>query len=241
VTEASDSAHWARVADEWIAWARAPGHDEFWSYREALRTFVGQGEGEAVDVGCGEGRVSRLLMSCGYRVTAVDPVAAFVEAARAEGSADAYAIAPAAALPFEEGRFDLAVAYNMLMDVEDVPAALREIARVLRPDGTLVASIVHPFIDRGRFEGDGPECRFVVERAYFGRERFEGVDEREGLRMRFAGWSQPLDAYAAAIAGAGFAITALAEPVPDLAIGGERMERWTRLPLFLWLKARRLP
>jgi SAM-dependent methyltransferase len=232
-----DTAHWARVAEEWIAWARAPGHDAFWAYRDALGQFLGGGPGVAIDVGCGEGRVSRLLRERGFQVTAVDPVAAFVEAARAEGSADAYAVATAAALPFPDGSFDLAVAYNMLMDVEDVPAAVAGIGRVLAPDGTLMLSIVHPFADRGRFEADGG--RFVVETSYFGRERFEGVEERDGLRMSFAGWSQPLEAYAAALFAAGFAITGLAEPRPDPAFA--RMQPWTRLPLFLWLKARRLP
>ena len=77
--------HWAQVAGEWIAWARSPGHDAFWSYRPALRAFLGEGRGSAIDVGCGEGRASRLLRECGYRVTAVDPVAALVDAARAEG------------------------------------------------------------------------------------------------------------------------------------------------------------
>jgi SAM-dependent methyltransferase len=234
VTEPPDSGHWAEVAADWIAWARAPGHDAFWCYRETFGDFVGSGPGEAVDVGCGEGRVARLLGGRGWRVTAVDPVPAFVEAARAEGSASDYAVAPAAALPFAAGTFDLAVAYNMLMDVEDVSAAACGMARVLKPGGALAASIVHPFVHRGRFQGEP----FVVEASYFGRERFEGVEERDGLRMPFAGWSQPLSAYAAALAGAGLAITAIVEPLPDLAVGGERMRPWTRLPLFLWLKAR---
>jgi hypothetical protein len=30
---------------------------------------------------------------------------------------------------------------------------------------------------------------FVVEGAYFGRKNFEGVEQRDGLRMYFAGWS----------------------------------------------------
>jgi ubiquinone/menaquinone biosynthesis C-methylase UbiE len=46
-----------------------------------------------------------------------------------------------------------AVAYNVLMDVEDVPAALKEIRRVLRPSGTLIISIVRPFADRRLFKG----------------------------------------------------------------------------------------
>ena len=37
-----DIEHWSRVATEWIAWARAPNHDEFWAYRASLHSFIGQ-------------------------------------------------------------------------------------------------------------------------------------------------------------------------------------------------------
>jgi SAM-dependent methyltransferase len=229
-----DGAHWARVAEQWIAWARAPGHDAFWGYREGLRAFVGEGSGAAIEVGCGEGRVSRLLREGGWRVTATDIAPGLIEAAKAADSADAYALAPVTALPFPDGSFDLAVAYNMLMDVENVPEAVREIRRVLRPKGTLVVSVVHPTADLVHFADDG---RALFDQPYFGRKRFDVVDERGGLRMEFGGWAQPIEAYAMALEGAGFAITALREPVPDPG-AGEGLERWTRLPLFLWLKAR---
>ena len=124
--EPADKAHWTRVAAEWIAWARSPGHDAFWAYRRALGRFIGAGSGQALDIGCGEGRVSRELKALGYRVTASDAVAAMVEAARQAGSADGYAVADAKDLPFESGQFGLVMAYNVLMDVEDVPATLKE-------------------------------------------------------------------------------------------------------------------
>jgi len=60
-----DIEHWSRIASEWTAWARAPNHDAFWAYRESLRAFIGQGAGDALDVGCGEGRVSLVLKECG--------------------------------------------------------------------------------------------------------------------------------------------------------------------------------
>jgi SAM-dependent methyltransferase len=233
-----DRAHWSRVAEQWIAWARAPNHDAFWAYRKSLASFIGAGGGEALDVGCGEGRVSRELRALGYRVTASDAAVEMVDAAAEANSAHAYAVGDATALPFEDRRFDLVVAYNVLMDVVDVSGACKEMARVLRPEGRLVISIVHPFFDRGRFVGADADAPFVLQDSYFGRRRFEGVEQRDGLRMEFAGWSQPLEYYVLALEQAGLAITSLREPVPARGEEWRRFEPWTRVPLFLWLEAR---
>jgi len=54
-----DYEHWSRVAAEWVAWARTPNHYAFCAYRAELLAFIGRGDGEALDVGCGEVRVSR--------------------------------------------------------------------------------------------------------------------------------------------------------------------------------------
>jgi SAM-dependent methyltransferase len=235
-----DRKHWSQVAAEWIAWARKPNHDAFWAYRDSLIAFIGRGNGKALDVGCGEGRVSRELSGCGYQVTAIDPVHELVKAAAQAQSAGNHAVAAAAELPFADGRFDLVMAYNVLMDVEDVPSALKEIRRVMRPTGRLIISVCHPLSDHGRFANLETNAPFVLEGTYFGRRRFEGVEERDGLEMHFAGWSHPLEAYASALEGAGFAITSLREPLPDFDRGRNHMACWTRIPLFLWLTARPL-
>jgi SAM-dependent methyltransferase len=237
MSELADAEHWRRVADQWIAWARTPGHDAFWAYRTGLASYIGTGSGHALDIGCGEGRISREMKALGYHVTAVDPVAALVEAAQQADSAHAYAVAPANALPFDDAQFDLVMTYNVLMDVDDVPAAIREARRVMKADGVLFIALVHPFRDRGRFAGTAPDAPFVIDGTYYGRERFDGEEEVNGLRMHFAGWSQPLQSYMAALEDAGLAIASLREPIPDT-VGNDRLRQWTRIPMFLWLKAR---
>lgn len=139
-----DCEHWSQIAAEWVAWARARNHDAFWAYRSSLLAFIGQGKGEALDVGCGEGRVSRVLKECGYRVTASDPVKQLVSAAKQANSADDYKVAPATSLPFQDNHFDLIMAYNVLMDVADVPNSLREIRRVLHASGTSLSRSCTP-------------------------------------------------------------------------------------------------
>ena len=48
----------------------------------SLLQFIGRGNSDALDIGCGEGRVSRELKALGYKVTACDPIAEFIEAAK---------------------------------------------------------------------------------------------------------------------------------------------------------------
>lgn len=234
---ATDEAHWTRVAEQWVAWARSPGHDAYWAYRDALRRYIGPGTGRVLEVGCGEGRVSRELKELGYRVTTTDAVAAMVNAAREADSADDYRVAGISDLPFEDAQFDLVMAYNVLMDVDDVPAALREARRVMKPDGELFISLVHPFRDRGRFASPEPDAPFVLDGTYYGRERFEGEEEHDGLTMHFAGWSQPLEDYMAALEKVGLAIVSLREPIPD-DVTNDRLRQWARVQLFLWMKAK---
>ncbi|WP_127519842.1 class I SAM-dependent methyltransferase [Mesorhizobium sp. Z1-4] len=229
MTVGDDQKHWSRFAREWIDWARSPDHDAFWAYQSAFAEFVGAGSGELLDIGCGEGRVARTLKPLGYRITAVDAVAELVDAAKGAESAADYIVAPATDLPFATGSFDTVISYNMLMDVEDLPAAVREFRRVLRDDGTLVISIVHPLADLQTI-GAGDN--------YFERRKFETEAKGNGLTMHFSGWTQSLERYASALEAAGLGITSLREPLPEITPAREHLAQWQRLPLFLWMKAR---
>jgi ubiquinone/menaquinone biosynthesis C-methylase UbiE len=102
-----DYKHWVQVGEEWVARARKPNHDAFWAYRASLVALIGCGNGKALDVGCGEGRVSRELTACGFEVTAVDPVSRFVKAAIEVESARNYTVASATELPSDNAQFDL--------------------------------------------------------------------------------------------------------------------------------------
>jgi 2-polyprenyl-3-methyl-5-hydroxy-6-metoxy-1,4-benzoquinol methylase len=59
-------------AQAWLAWARTPGHDAYWVYRDAFFALVPEPGVATLEVGCGEGRVTRDLNARGHRVTALD-------------------------------------------------------------------------------------------------------------------------------------------------------------------------
>jgi ubiquinone/menaquinone biosynthesis C-methylase UbiE len=163
---------WEREAESWIAWARTPGHDAYWLYRDAFFELVPPAGRATLQVGCGEGRVPRELAARGHLVTAIDASPTLVAAASEAHAEGRYLLADAAALPFEDGAFDLVVAFNSLMDVQDMPGAVREAARVLAAGGRLCVCVTHPLADAGDFVRREAGAPFVIAGSYFGRRRF---------------------------------------------------------------------
>ena len=92
-----------------------------------------------LDVGCGMGELAeRVQRELGADVVAVDISPRMVELTRARG-VDAQ-VADVQALPFEDGSFDCVAANWVLYHVPDLDLGVRELARVLRPGGRLVAA-----------------------------------------------------------------------------------------------------
>ncbi|MEX0751204.1 MAG: class I SAM-dependent methyltransferase, partial [Dehalococcoidia bacterium] len=95
-----------------------------------------------LDVGCGPGTYHTALIALAARVTGCDFSRGMVVEALANSRTNRYraglAQASAEALPFAEASFDRAMANHMLYHVPDIPLALREIRRVLRPGGRVV-------------------------------------------------------------------------------------------------------
>jgi ubiquinone/menaquinone biosynthesis C-methylase UbiE len=224
---------WEGHAANWIRWAREPGHDSYWRFhREAFLSSLPAPGRLTLDLGCGEGRLTRDLASLGHRVVGVDPSPAMVAAAREADPEGEYVEADAARLPFDGGAADLALAFMSLMDMDDMPEALHEIARVLEPDAPLIATVVHPLnsasLPRSDYEESG-----VVIRSYRERRRYTETIERNSLEMTFESMHYPLEDYWRALRDAGFVVEDLRELYDDAHL------RWHSVPLFLRFDARK--
>ncbi len=95
---------------------------------------------DVLDLGCGHGHYARLARTLGARrVLALDFALPMAAAAPPPAG-----VADASRLPLADASIDVVVAALLLSFVPDRAALLREVSRVLRPGGALVASDLHP-------------------------------------------------------------------------------------------------
>jgi ubiquinone/menaquinone biosynthesis C-methylase UbiE len=232
----TDKQHWESQAANWIEWARKPGFDAYWYYRERFFEILPPPGGLTLDVGCGEGRLSRDLAERGYQVTGVEPAPSLRAAAQEAHPEGTYVDGEAAKLPFPDQSVRLLVSYNSLMDTDDLGGALREFARVLEPGGRLCVTITHPVADSVGFDSFDAEAPFMINGSYLRTTPFSGEVERLGLKMRFGGWHRSITTYARAIEDAGLLVEAIREPMPHDDAPAVNWDRWRRLPMFMQLR-----
>ena len=229
---------WEQQAEAWAAFARGGDPATAFHLERFLELLPPPGSA-TLDLGCGEGRIGRELAARGHRVTGVDSSATLVRLAREAGGFEQVAQSDAAKLPFGDGSFDLAIAFMSLQDVDDMRAAVSEVARVLVPGGAFAVALTHPIATAGDFL----DARvFALDRPYGEPSRFTWHREAvTGEPLELHGEHRPLEAYTRALEGAGFVIEALREPVPPADFVTEHPDYafLARVPYFLHLRARR--
>jgi ubiquinone/menaquinone biosynthesis C-methylase UbiE len=139
---------------------------------EVLRETLDLKGATALDVGCGDGSLVRLMTREGAEVTGLEIDDGKLDRARAAEPAgeESYRVGRGEALPFEAGTFDLVVFFNSLhhVPVSAHDEALSEAARVLKPAGRLC--VVEPLAEGALFElmrpvDDETEVRAAAYRA----------------------------------------------------------------------------
>jgi len=203
--------------------------------RPSMMGLVGDVEGRRVlEVGCGAGPLTAWLVEHGAVVTAMDVSPAMLQLARERvGHRATFLLAdlaePLSFLP--DTSFDLVVASLVLHYLENWEEPLRELRRVLRPDGAVVFSTHHPTMDWPlHCPDDYFAVREVTETWTKGSRAFD---------VTF--WRRPLTAMTEAIASADFLIEQLTEPqpVPELrARDRAAYELLTTRPRFLFFRLR---
>jgi 2-polyprenyl-3-methyl-5-hydroxy-6-metoxy-1,4-benzoquinol methylase len=153
--------------------------------------------GERVlDIACGNGLTSRRLAAAGARVVAFDFAEQMIARARERTGEGAPHITyhvldgtdEAALLSLGEGEFDAALCQMALFDMAEIDPLLRALARLLRPGGRFVFSVMHP-------------CFNSAHATLMAELQEDGTDVRTRYAVKVFGYMTPSIAQGAAIAG----------------------------------------
>ena len=222
MTAQSDEA--ARLLESWeenaAAWTSAVRSGAIESRRLAtdaaiLDAVLERRPRKVLDLGCGEGWLTRALAERGVEAVGVDGAAPLVEAATQAGGSFvqlSYAELIAAPLRCGEG-FDLLVANFALLEQEIGPL-LRALRRIMTPDGWLLVQTLHPLAAGPPYE-DG-----------WRTEDFRGFGEGTWTPMPW--YFRTLGSWVGVLRDGGFALHGLREPAHPQ----------ERRPLSLLLEAR---
>ena len=216
-------------------------------YTEQILPLAAQhlaGATSVLDIGCGEGQVSRLAAAVPGvgRVVGVDPTWAQLRVAASRGANVAYIRAGAAALPFPPSVFDVVVACLVFEHIDAIDTAIAEVGRVLAPGGRFLFFLNHPLLQT---PGSGWIDDRILEEQYWRIGPYltedttlEQVDN--GVWIPFI--HRPLSRYVNALVDAGMLITRMEEPAPPpgfLARAEEYAEAAT-IPRLLFIRAEKV-
>ncbi|MGC4940027.1 class I SAM-dependent methyltransferase [Kribbella sp. DT2] len=205
-----------------------------------LDELLGDLHGRRVaSIACGQGRDTRRLADLGATVVGVDASETLLaHARRLEQDSPRgieYVHGDAQRLDgLDDASYDGALCYMALMDIPELEPALRSVARILKPGGWFIASIVHPCTKppaHGEFmDHTTGEARRVTGR-YFEEGPYDSVTRWEILPR--VSYHRTLSTYVNTLVAAGLAVERLAEPVGDRPV-------WREAPGLLYLRCRRV-
>jgi SAM-dependent methyltransferase len=181
--------------------------------RRSLGALLGRGSGACLEIGCGTGAYAAQVRDLGWTPVGVDLSTGMLAYARGRLP---IARADAARLPVRDGSLAAAVAVMVHTDMPAYPAALREVARVLRPGGTFVHVGVHPAFCGGFADRSDPRA-VVIRPGYLDGHWTKDSWTTNGVRDKVGASHFPLPALLGMFLDAGLTFTDFAEgggPVP---------------------------
>jgi len=235
---------WEEHASWWIEGFTEGADPEYEDQIIPLAVAEQGGAGRVLDLGCGDGQIARALASTGVSVVGVDPTTNQIDVAAERAGGPVFAQAGAAVLPFSDGAFDGVIACLVFEHIDDVDAAIGEVARVLRPGGRFTFMLNHPLLQTpgsGWIDDhmvDPPEQYWRIGPYLVEAETVEQVEL--GVHIRFL--HRPLSRYLNALAAVGLVLERMDEPAPPerfLAQAPEYFDAAT-VPRLLHLRLRRL-
>lgn len=192
-----------------------------------------------LDIGCGDATLGRECLENGCATyTGLEGSINMVHAARKmlEGGDGQVVHAQMEEWDYPQAEYDLVLSRLVIHYVQDLNSLLQHIYQTLKPKGRLLFSIEHPVIT-STLQPSGTRTHWVVDN-YF----TEGYREQQWMGGTVYKYHRTVETYFLALQQAGFVVEQLREskPVRDHFRTDETYERRLRIPLFLFLSARKI-
>ena len=152
------------------------------------KDFIGK---KVLDLGCGEGEIAKEVFGgkCNKGqsfVTGLDNDEGMVRKARKSGVYKEVVLADAGEMPFADGEFEVVFSNSVLEHISKLERVLREVSRVLKPGGLLVATM--PSDQLISYIGWGKLYGFLFNKKYnhyhlYSREKWVSLLKKFGLKL----------------------------------------------------------
>lgn len=169
-----------------------------------------------LDVGCGDGQIARALAQQGSEVLGIDPTQLHIDIANERAGGPTYLLGGATKLPAENESMDAVIACLVFEHIDEMDAAVAEVARVLRPGGQFSFFLNHPLLQTpgsGWIDDhiiDPPEQYWRIGPYLVEAESIEEVELNVFIRFIH----RPLSRYINALISNGLMIERMVEPSP---------------------------
>lgn len=225
---------WENSASAWIELMERGDRNRTLLLDPPMLRLCGDVKGlEVCDVGCGEGRICRMLADRGASVTGIEPTRVLIEEAHRRHPEGRYIEAGGEAIPLAGESFDLVICYLVLIDIEDFRSAIREMARILKKGGHLLIANLNSFCTTRSN---------AWVRDEFGHPLHVAVDHYLEERGQLVGWAgieivnhhRPFQAYMSALLKEPLRLIDFEEPAPtpEAIASSPGMTDAARVPLF---------
>jgi 2-polyprenyl-3-methyl-5-hydroxy-6-metoxy-1,4-benzoquinol methylase len=231
------STRYDAIADWYADWVGSDltADDPFFPTVEAL---MGSVAGQRVcDLACGQGRVARCLAERGARVLGIDSSAGLLDIARERERLQPrgidFRVDDARTLQsVADASVDGVLCFQALMDIPDLGPTIRSVARILRPGGWFVFSILHPCYHAPRSdEVPSPEGWLRLIGSYF-HEGHCTFEHRTGPPGKVGLYHRMLSTYLNTLAESGFVLERMSEPPATPTLAASR-PIWAEVPAML--------
>jgi SAM-dependent methyltransferase len=175
------------------------------------------GYARVLDIGCGDGQIARQCKDRGAEfVFGIDPTRNQITVAAERAGGAVYGLAGAAHIPLADASMDAAIACLVFEHIDEVDAAINDVARVLKPGGRFVFMLNHPLLQTPNSGWIDDQMLEPPEQYWrIGAYLVEAKSDEEVEKDVFIPFiHRPLSRYVNALLDAGLRLDRMLEPAP---------------------------